>query len=160
MDLVFLLDGKVVEAEVKQPIRRMSQELWDTGIRLSPVTRKRAEVERYDADNVEFALAMLDHRLLAGDAAVYERLAGVGLPKMLERENKAIAAGLLELRANLAPYDRPRGIIYRQSGWLAAAEGFGRLAVAERFERAKRRWLAGGWLAAWQNSTVSAAGSA
>jgi len=97
VDLLYLLDGKVSEQEVKQPIRRMSQELWDCGIRLSPVTRKRTECERYDADNVEFTLALLDHRLLGGEAAVYEKLAGVGLPKLLERENKAIASGLVDL---------------------------------------------------------------
>ena len=68
VDLLYLLDGKVSEKEVKQPIRRISQELWDCGIRLSPLTRKRSEAEKFDADNVEFALALLDHRLLAGDA--------------------------------------------------------------------------------------------
>jgi [protein-PII] uridylyltransferase len=40
VDLMYLLDGKVQEKDVKQPIRRMSQELWDCGIRLSPLTRK------------------------------------------------------------------------------------------------------------------------
>jgi [protein-PII] uridylyltransferase len=97
VDLMYLLDGKVSEKEVKLPIRRISQELWDCGIRLSPQTRKRSEAEKFDADNVEFALALLDHRLLAGDAAVYERFARVGLPKMLERESKAIMTGLAEL---------------------------------------------------------------
>ena len=99
VDLMYLLDGKVSEQDVKQPIRRISQELWDCGIRLSPLTRKRNEAERFDPDNVEFALSSLDHRFLAGDAAVYERFAGVGLPKLLERENKAIADGLVELTA-------------------------------------------------------------
>ena len=74
VDLLYLLDGKVSEQEVKQPIRRISQELWDCGIRLSPMTRKRSEAERFDAENVEFTLALLDHRLLAGDAAVYRAL--------------------------------------------------------------------------------------
>src|SRR5580658_6809435 len=36
VDLLFLLDGKLQEKDVKQPIRRISQELWDCGIRLSP----------------------------------------------------------------------------------------------------------------------------
>ncbi len=76
VDLLFLLDGKVQENEVKQPIRRMCQELWDAGIRLSPVTRRRSECERFDPANVEFALALMDHRLLAGDAAVYQRMHG------------------------------------------------------------------------------------
>jgi len=97
VDLLYMLDGKVSEKDVKQPIRRISQELWDCGIRLSPQTRKRSEAERFYADNVEFALALLDHRLLAGDAAVYERFARTGLPKMLEREGQAIATGLVKL---------------------------------------------------------------
>jgi [protein-PII] uridylyltransferase len=97
VDLLYLLDGKASEKELKQPIRRISQELWDCGIRLSPQTRKRSEAEKFDADNVEFALALLDHRFLGGNAAVYERFAGVGLPKMLEREGKTIIAGLIEL---------------------------------------------------------------
>ena len=97
VDLMYLLDSKVSEQDVKQPIRRISQELWDCGIRLSPLTRKRNEAERFDPDNVEFALSSLDHRLLAGDKAVYERFAGVGLTKLLERESKSITDGLVEL---------------------------------------------------------------
>ncbi len=97
VDLMYLLDGKVSEKDVKLSIRRISQELWDCGIRLSPQTRKRSEAERFDSDNVEFALALLDHRLLAGDAAVYERFANIGLPKILQRESKAIVAGLVKL---------------------------------------------------------------
>ena len=101
VDLLYLLDGKVSEQEVKQPIRRVSQELWDVGIRLSPVTRKRSEVERFDADNVESTLALLDHRLLAGDGSVYERFSGTGFPKLLEEKGSAIAAGLAALTAVL-----------------------------------------------------------
>jgi [protein-PII] uridylyltransferase len=97
VDLLYLLDGKVSEKELKLPIRRISQELWDCGIRLSPQTRKRSEAEKFDPDNVEFALSLLDHRFLCGDRAVYERFTGVGLPKMVERESKTIIAGLIEL---------------------------------------------------------------
>jgi [protein-PII] uridylyltransferase len=97
VDLLYLLDGKVSEAEIKQPIRRISQQLWDCGLRLSPTSRKRSEAERFDTENAEFTIALLDHRLLAGDEAVYQRMAEVGFPKMLERENKALATGLAQL---------------------------------------------------------------
>jgi [protein-PII] uridylyltransferase len=97
VDLLYLLDGKVSEAEIKQPIRRISQQLWDCGLRLSPTSRKRSEAERFDTENAEFTIALLDHRLLTGDEAVYRRMAEVGFPKMLERENKALAAGLAQL---------------------------------------------------------------
>jgi [protein-PII] uridylyltransferase len=97
VDLLFLLDGKTAEKDVRHPIRQLSQELWDCGIRLSPATRKAAECERFRKENAEFALALLDRRLLAGDAKIYERLSGTVLPKMLEREHKAIRGALVEL---------------------------------------------------------------
>src|ERR1700761_3697873 len=88
VDLMYLLDGKVSEQQVKQPIRRVSQELWDCGIRLSPVTRKRSEAEKFEPDNIEFALALTDQRFLAGDSAVYERFATAGFPRLLEAQHK------------------------------------------------------------------------
>src|ERR1700736_1618390 len=68
VDLLFLLDGRVVEKDVKDAIRRVNQELWDCGIRVSPATRRLAECEKFDGDNAEFALSLMDHRLLTGDA--------------------------------------------------------------------------------------------
>jgi [protein-PII] uridylyltransferase len=99
VDLLYLLDPKLSEQDVKQPIRRMSQELWDCGIRLSPQTRKRTEAEKFESDNVEFTLSLIDHRLLVGDNSVYDRFATVGLPKLLEANTHAIATGLVELTA-------------------------------------------------------------
>jgi [protein-PII] uridylyltransferase len=99
VDLLFLMESKAAEKEARLPIRAISQQLWDCGIRLSPLTRRRSEAERFSPLNVEGALAMLDHRLLAGDAPVYAKLAQSGLPKTLEREHKAITAGLVSLTA-------------------------------------------------------------
>jgi [protein-PII] uridylyltransferase len=99
VDLLFMLDTKIAEKEVSQPIRRMSQELWDCGIRLSPQTRRRNEAERFEPDNVEFALSLMDHRLVAGDTVVYRRFADIGLAKLIERERTSIAAGLVDLTA-------------------------------------------------------------
>jgi len=99
VDLMYLLESKTLEKEARLPIRAMSQELWDCGIRLSPLTRRRSEAERFTPLNVEGALAMLDHRLLAGDATIYKKLAEVGLPKTLEKEHKGITAGLVALTA-------------------------------------------------------------
>src|ERR1700731_2818801 len=102
IDLLFLLDSKVAEKHFKDPIRRMSQELWDCGLRVSATTRKLSECERLDPQNVEFTLALLDHRLIqeeAGreDASLFERLSGQVLPKLLEREHAAIERRLTEL---------------------------------------------------------------
>jgi [protein-PII] uridylyltransferase len=97
VDLLFLLDARMQEKEIKEAIRRIGQEMWDCGIRVSQATRKLAECERLSEDNTEFTLSLLDHRQLAGDAGLYARLMGQTVPKLLQRDQKAIVARLLEL---------------------------------------------------------------
>ena len=165
VDLLYLLDGKVSEAEIKQPIRRISQQLWDCGLRLSPTSRKRSEAERFDTENAEFTIALLDHRLLTGEEAVYRRMADVGFPKMLERENKALAAGLAQLTSerhakygdtpfHLEPSikDCPGGLRdVHVCAWLERLEDVGRGSGAAQAEGANggmaNSGLAGGGLA-------------
>ena len=105
VDLLFLLDGRLAEKDVKDAIRRVNQEMWDCGIRVSPVTRKMAECERFDPENAEFLLSLMDHRMVVGDVALYGKLAGQCVPKLLQREHKAAMVRLLELtRARHAKY--------------------------------------------------------
>jgi [protein-PII] uridylyltransferase len=105
VDLFFLLDGRVAEKEVKDAIRRVNQEMWDCGMRVSPVTRKVAECERFDPENAEWAFSLMDHRMVAGDAGLYDKLVGQCVPKLLQREHKNLMVRLLELtRARHAKY--------------------------------------------------------
>ena len=105
VDLLFLLEARVSERDVKDAIRRVNQEMWDCGIRVSPATRKLAECERFEGDNTEFVVSLMDHRLVCGDASLYGKLAGLTVPKLLLREYRAISARLLELtRARHAKY--------------------------------------------------------
>ncbi len=97
VDLLFLLDGRVAEKDVKAAIRRVNQEMWDCGIRVSPATRKLPECERFNGENAEFAVSLMDHRLVCGDAALYNKLSVEVAPKLLQREHKAITARLMEL---------------------------------------------------------------
>jgi [protein-PII] uridylyltransferase len=101
VDLLFLLDSKlsdkVIEATIKDPIRRMSQSLWDCGLRISPTTRKLSECEKFDPENTEFALALLDQRFVSGDEELYKRLDTQVLPKIFEKERDAILRRLAEI---------------------------------------------------------------
>jgi [protein-PII] uridylyltransferase len=96
VDLMFLLDSRLPERRVKEPIRRVNQMLWDAGLRVSAMTRTLTECERFTADNVEFTLALLDARLLAGDPSLAGRLVEKSLPRLVARDAKKIAARLLE----------------------------------------------------------------
>jgi [protein-PII] uridylyltransferase len=97
VDLLYLLDSRINEREVKDSLRRISQELWDGGIRVSATTRKLAECERFAEENAEFTLSLMDHRFLIGDATLYERLAEDTVPRLLERDSKAVIARLMQL---------------------------------------------------------------
>jgi [protein-PII] uridylyltransferase len=97
VDLLFLLDARVAEKEVKDAIRRVNQEMWDCGMRVSPVTRRLAECERFDPENAELAISLMDHRMLIGDTGLYEKLAGQSVPKLLQKEHKELMVRLAEL---------------------------------------------------------------
>ena len=97
VDLMFLLDGKVPEKTVKEPIRRLNQLLWDAGLRVSAMTRTLGECERFDPENVEFTLSLMDARALAGDGALTARLIEKSLPKLIAKDAKKIAMRLLEV---------------------------------------------------------------
>jgi [protein-PII] uridylyltransferase len=99
VDLLFLLDGKTSEKDVKDAVRKVNQELWDCGMgmRVSPATRRLAECEKFDPENAEFSYSLLDHRLVAGDGLIYDKLIGQVLPKLTQREQKQMLTRLAEL---------------------------------------------------------------
>jgi [protein-PII] uridylyltransferase len=74
IDLLFLHASAAGEHELRDPVRRFSQELWDLRLRLSPATRTLAECDRFDPNNTEFTISLLDCRLLAGDRELFDRL--------------------------------------------------------------------------------------
>jgi len=97
LDLMFLSDRSATETELKSAIRRVSQELWDSGVRVSPIVRRLSECEKFDPENTEFMLAILDRRFVAGDRKVFEALTEKVLPKLLASQNKEIIARLVEI---------------------------------------------------------------
>ncbi|SNS98591.1 UTP--GlnB (protein PII) uridylyltransferase, GlnD [Granulicella rosea] len=105
VDVIFLLDGKLAEKDVKDAIRTVNQALWDAGLRVSPMTRTLAECDQFDPENVEFTLSLLDQRSIAGNAELQAKLADKVLPKLIARDRKKIVVRLLEItRARHAKY--------------------------------------------------------
>ena len=97
IDLLFLHAGADTENDLKDPIRRFSQELWDLRLKLSPGTRTLAECERFDPNNVEFAISVLDCRYLAGDRELFTRLHEKVVPRMIARECHNLIQNLGEI---------------------------------------------------------------
>mgnify|MGYP001447841380 CR=1 FL=1 len=97
IDLLFLFGDRNSEQAFKDPVRRFSQELWDLRLKLSPASRTLSECDRYDANNTEFTISLLDCRYLAGDHDLFRRLHDKIIPKLVMRESKALLQGLAEV---------------------------------------------------------------
>ena len=97
IDLLFLHDGAWSEGEYRDKIRQFSQEIWDLRMRLSPSTRTLAECEKFDRDNPEFPISLLDCRYLAGDRELFEKLREKLVPKLIMREYQPLVERLSEI---------------------------------------------------------------
>jgi [protein-PII] uridylyltransferase len=97
IDLLFLFADRDAEKAFKDPVRRFSQELWDLKLKLSPASRTLAECDRYDTNNTEFTISLLDCRYLSGDRDLFRRLRDKVIPKLVVRESKTLLQGLAEV---------------------------------------------------------------
>jgi len=105
VDLLFLHDGSWSEGEYRDKIRQFSQEIWDLRLRLSPSTRTLPECEKFDRDNPEFLISLLDCRYLAGDRELFEKLREKLVPKLIMREYQPLVERLSEItRARYAKF--------------------------------------------------------
>jgi [protein-PII] uridylyltransferase len=97
IDLLFLIEDEEAEPRYKASIGTMCRELWDIGVRVSPTTRTLVECSQLHRDNLEFNIALLDSRYLAGDGALFARLREHTIPQMVLREATPLVQNLAEL---------------------------------------------------------------
>ncbi|MGA9553392.1 MAG: DUF294 nucleotidyltransferase-like domain-containing protein, partial [Candidatus Sulfotelmatobacter sp.] len=83
IDVLFLFADRGGETAHKEAVRRFSQELWDLKLKLSPASRTLAECDRFDPNNTEFTISLLDCRFLAGDGELFARLHDKTIPKLV-----------------------------------------------------------------------------
>ncbi len=94
VDLLFCVEKGDAPKEV---IRRVTQALWDCGLRVSPITRPLGDCDRFHVDNAELGFALLDSRWVAGDRAVAAKLEARVNSKMIARDGKSMRVELLKL---------------------------------------------------------------
>lgn len=97
IDLLFLYADRAGEESYKDAVRRFSQEVWDLKLKLSPASRTLSECDRFDPNNTEFTISLLDCRYLAGDRELFARLHDKTIPKLVMREAKPLLQGLAEV---------------------------------------------------------------
>ena len=107
IDLLFIATDATTEGAHKAGIRKLSQDLWDIGLRASATVRTLAECERVSDENPEFTLSLLDRRYIAGDFALFEELDLERIPALVERRRSQLFAAIAQLtRARHAKYQR------------------------------------------------------
>src|ERR1035441_4438187 len=74
IDVLFAFADEKTELQSKEAVRNIIQGMWDVGLRASPCSRTVKEAGRFDPDNLEFTLATLDRRFLAGHFPLYQQL--------------------------------------------------------------------------------------
>jgi [protein-PII] uridylyltransferase len=105
IDVLFVFADEKVEEQSREAVRAIVQGMWDIGLRASPSSRTLKEAGRFDPDNLEFTLATLDHRFLAGQFPLYQQLHQVVFPGLVLSEWNTITQKLGEIaRARHAKY--------------------------------------------------------
>jgi [protein-PII] uridylyltransferase len=105
VDLLLLCDDAEALENVRGPAAVFVRHLWDLGWRAAVTSRVLDECDRFEQDNPEFAISLLDSRFVAGDAALFSRLRNEALPALATREQNALLRALTEAnRARHAKY--------------------------------------------------------
>jgi [protein-PII] uridylyltransferase len=73
VDLLVLFEDTLAQPE-ERFLSALLQPLWDLGLSVGHHVRELKELDEPDMSNAEFLLAMLDIRLIAGDARLFQRL--------------------------------------------------------------------------------------
>jgi [protein-PII] uridylyltransferase len=97
VDVLFAFADEKVEEQSREAVRAMVQGMWDVGLRASPSSRTIKEAGRFDPDNLEFTLATLDRRFLAGQFPLYQQLHQTILPGLVLSEWSTITQKLGEI---------------------------------------------------------------
>ena len=97
IDVLFAFADEKTEAQSKDAVRSIIQGMWDIGLRASPSSRTLKEAGRFDPDNLEFTLATLDRRFLAGHFPLYQQLHQTVLPGLVLSEWNTITQKLGEI---------------------------------------------------------------
>jgi len=97
IDVLFTFADEAAEKSARPLIQPIIQAMWDIGLRASPTTRTAKECARFDPDNLEFTLSTFDHRFLAGNFPLYQKLHNETFPSLVLSEWNTIAQKLGEL---------------------------------------------------------------
>ncbi|HVO63018.1 MAG TPA: [protein-PII] uridylyltransferase [Terriglobales bacterium] len=93
VDVLFLFREEP-QKRVRDGLKTFSRALWDLKLRLSSQARTLSQCERFDPNNVEFTIAALDSRYVAGSRELFSRLIESFIPRLVMRESQPLVQQL------------------------------------------------------------------
>jgi [protein-PII] uridylyltransferase len=105
IDLLFLTESSAEQSSRREAVAALLRELWDLRLRVGHSAHTLAECGRLYRDNLEFNVALLDCRYLAGDHQLWARLHDDVYPHLVARDHQ-------DLLRNLADMTRERHAKY------------------------------------------------
>jgi len=97
IDLMFLSASGRAESARREAIATLARTLWDLRLRIGHSTRTLTECSQLHRQNLEFNIALLDGRYLAGDRQLFERLRGEAVPHFVARDRDDLIRNLADL---------------------------------------------------------------
>ena len=97
IDLLFLTESSGEQASRRDAVAAILRELWDLRLRIGHSVHTLAECGRLYRDNLEFNVALLDCRYLAGDRRLYVRLHDDVLPHLVARDHQDLLRNLADM---------------------------------------------------------------
>jgi [protein-PII] uridylyltransferase len=97
IDLLFLCADTRTAASEREAVATISRTLWDLRFRVGCTARTLAECGQLHRDNLEFNIALLDSRYLAGDSQLLARLRERAIPRLVARDHRELVQNLAEM---------------------------------------------------------------
>jgi [protein-PII] uridylyltransferase len=97
IDLLFLTESSGEQPSRREAVAAILRELWDLRLRIGHSVHTLAECGRLYRDNLEFNVALLDCRFLAGDCQLYARLHDDMFPHLVARDHQDLLRSLAEM---------------------------------------------------------------
>ncbi len=97
IDLLYLFSSERAAEARREGVAAISRSLWDLHLKVGPATHTLADCGELHRDNLEFHIALLDCRYLAGDARLFARLREEVIPHLVARDRQELIRALREV---------------------------------------------------------------
>ena len=97
IDLLFVSSKSSTLAALRESIGRIVRTLWDLRLRASQTCRTLDDCSVLHRDNLEFNVALVDLRHVAGSDRLFDELRNSRIPRLMGRDGKTLLADLIEM---------------------------------------------------------------